>query len=323
MTDHKHLKALIRFRMAKTGESYTTARLRLVGRPVTLTPATTIAAHDRHCMAVRFSLDGHHLLSGGFAGQARIWSVADGALAGELLGHTNSVNGIAVAGSAVVTVSSDKTVRLWDLDSRRQLMLFGTHAKGVNAVDLTADGTLAATVAHDGVVRLWNTADGSGAGAITIGGRLPAVACHPRLPWLAVTTVGPDVYVLTRDGERVTVLPGPGVGSTSVRWSPDGALLVVSGVEGVVQMWEVEGWQLARKIDLPGSGWAPVALSSDARLMAVGWAHHLGLWQADADDAQVVVEGLPKGIYALDISPDNDLVAMGGADGRVRVWRVS
>src|SRR5690606_3588880 len=94
MTEQKHLKALVRARMARTGESYTTARRHVVPReasPPGLTPMAEFRAHDRHCMTAVFTPDDEWVVSGGFGGQARIWTTG-GRLVGELIGHESSVN---------------------------------------------------------------------------------------------------------------------------------------------------------------------------------------------------------------------------------------
>lgn len=326
MTEHKHLKALIRSRMAKTGESYTIARMHLVGadRPLTLDLVATIEAHDKHCSAVLFTPDGSELLSGGFGGQARIWSTSDWSTAGSLDGHESAVTGFAMdrTGRQVVTASSDRTVRVWDRPSRAEISTLGRHTKQAMSVDVSGDGALVATAGHDGKVRVWEVGTGAEHAVINLGGRLGSVAFHPTQSMIAVATVGPELRVMTPEGETVVVLDGPPEASTTARWSADGEFLVASGTGGVVQVWDVEHWELTRKIDLPDGGWGPVALSADSRLMAVGWANHVGLWKASADDPDVVVDRLPKGVYALDFSPDSSLLAMGAADGRVRVWRV-
>ena len=93
MTEQKHLKALIRARMARTGESYTAARRHFVkpdARP-NLTPTAAFRAHDKHCMTAVFTPDDAHIISGGFGGQARIWTL-DGSLTGELVGHEAAVS---------------------------------------------------------------------------------------------------------------------------------------------------------------------------------------------------------------------------------------
>ena len=116
MTQHKHFKALVRARMARTGERYAIARRHLTASVgvVRLEPTATIRAHAKHAIAVAFTPDGRELLSGGFGGEAKIWSPSDGEQRGELSGHTASVNGFAFApdGRRVVTVSSDTTVRV-------------------------------------------------------------------------------------------------------------------------------------------------------------------------------------------------------------------
>jgi len=93
MTEQKHLKALIRARMARTGESYTSARSHIVARavPPTARLAAEFRAHDKHYMTAAFTPDDAHLISGGFGGQAGIWTT-DGTLAGELVGHEAAVS---------------------------------------------------------------------------------------------------------------------------------------------------------------------------------------------------------------------------------------
>ena len=110
MTEQKHLKALIRARMARTGESYITARSHIV-RPeaqAMLTLTADFRAHDKHCMTAVFAPDDRQVVNGGFGGQARIWSL-DGSLVGELVGHKSSVNAVRISadGARAITTSSD------------------------------------------------------------------------------------------------------------------------------------------------------------------------------------------------------------------------
>jgi WD40 repeat protein len=329
MTEHKHLKTLVRSRMARTGESYSAAR-RHVARGANLTPQAVIDAHDGHCMVVRFTPDGRSVLSGGFGGQARLWSGPQWAPAGELRGHTSSVNGIAIdpSGRRAVTISSDGSARVWDLPNRTEERLLGRHTGAVTGVDVSSGGEVAATVGQDGRLRWWRLVDGAPIGDVSVGERPASVALHPSRglsgpgnDWAAVTT-GARVRVLTVAGEAVAELESPGPASTAVRWSTNGDVLATSSVDGAVRMWETDGWDVVREIGVPGGGWVPLAVSPDGRFLAVGWDHHVGVWTASGADPSTVVGDLPKGVYSLDFSPDGSRLALGSADGRVRIWGI-
>lgn len=158
MTLQRHFKAIVRARMRSTGESYTIARGAVAAQlaSVRMEPVATIEAHGRHCIAVRFTPDGRFLLSGGFGGQARLWSTNTWARDGELVGHEASVNAFAIdpEGRHVMTVSSDKTVRVWDLATRTQRATLNHGGKPATCADLLPDGETAVTGGMDGRVRL-------------------------------------------------------------------------------------------------------------------------------------------------------------------------
>ena len=327
MTRSKHFKALVRARMARTGELYTVARDALVSEleGVRLEPLETIQAHDKHCIAVRFTPDGHELLTGGFGGQARIWSTRDWSRVGELVGHTNSVNGFGLDGlGGAITVSSDGSVRLWDVPSRTAREVLSTKGKVGLGVDIRADGRLAATGAAN-VVQFHRLGDGADGEAdvqpLKLGGRVSAIAFEPGGERLAVATVGAGLAVVGPDGSVERRIEGidPAINAS---WSPDAAFLLVTSGQGVVAVFETVDWTEVRRVETGKGGMLPVATSPDGGLVAIGWEHHLGVWRAIEDEPVAMIDGLPKGVYALDFSPDGRLLAQGGADGRVRIWRV-
>jgi WD40 repeat protein len=149
------------------------------------------------------------------------------------------------------------------------------------------------------------------------------MAAHPVQDWLAVGVVGPDLRVIDGSGGPVANLDAPGGASVSVRWTRDGGFLVASSPNGSVALWSTDDWEIARKIDVPGGGMLPLAVHGGAGLLAVGWEHYIALWSPESEKALATVDGLPKGVYSLDFSPDGSMLAQCGADGKVRVWSVS
>jgi WD40 repeat protein len=325
MTAQKHLKALVRARMAHTGESYTAARRHLVdARPApALAPMGEFRAHDKHCMVVQFTPDDAHLLSGGFGGQARIWT-PDGELVGELSGHESSVNVIRVSddGSMAITAASDKTVRLWDIPARKEIAILGRHKKQVLALDLDVPRDRAWSGGHDGRLQAWSLSSHELVESFDLGGPVTSVAVRVADGTLAATTVGAGISVRGSDGAELTRLATEAKVTMASAWSADGSFMIASAPAGAT-LWETEGWEPVRSLSSGGGGVLPVALSRDGSRIALGWDNHVALWSADETEPPAIVAGLPKGVYGLAFSHRGTSLAMAAADGRVRSWRVS
>jgi len=231
MTEQKHLKALIRARMARTGESYTSARSHIVkpdARP-SLTPTAAFRAHDKHCMTAVFTPDDAHIISGGFGGQARIWTL-DGSLSGELVGHEAAVSVVRISpdGATVVTAASAKTVRVWDLQTRRQRSVLGRHRKQVLALDIDASRDRVWSGGHDGRLNAWSLATAQLVAAIDVGGSVRSVAVRPVDGVVAAATVGSGIAILRADGAEFARVADDMEAVGSVAWAADGTFLLAS-----------------------------------------------------------------------------------------------
>lgn len=325
MTEQKHLKALIRARMTRTGESYTAARRHVVkgGARPSLTPTAEFRAHDKHCMTAVFTPDDAHLISGGFGGQARIWTL-DGSPAGELVGHEAAVSAVRISpdGATAITAASDKTVRVWDLATRRERLVLGRHRKQVLALDLDAARDRVWSGGHDGRLNAWSLASGQPVATIDLGGSVTSVALRGTDGVVAAATVGGGIAILDPDGTEVRRVAGGSGVIGSVTWADDGSFLLASSPTGAT-VWAADGWEPVRTLETGSGSMLPVALNADASRIALGWDHHVGLWSANEDVPGATIEGLPKGVYGLSFSHDGRWLAAAAADGRVRVWSVT
>ena len=91
------------------------------------------------CAATR--CDGAFLTLGGCA-SIYLWDLANLTLYQQLQGHTAEVKSVAFSadGKLVVSGSKDKTVRLWDTMTGKQVQLLPGHTAGVNMVNLWPPG---------------------------------------------------------------------------------------------------------------------------------------------------------------------------------------
>jgi WD40 repeat protein len=56
----------------------------------------------------------------------------------------------------LATASEDKTVKLWDVASGRELKSLSGHQSYVTSVSFSLDGKMLATASFDKTVKLWN-----------------------------------------------------------------------------------------------------------------------------------------------------------------------
>ncbi|HEY3964612.1 MAG TPA: hypothetical protein VGM05_08700 [Planctomycetaceae bacterium] len=107
---------------------------------------------------LRFSRDGRRLVAAQNDGRARVWNVATGELQQELAGHTEVVMAAAFLSDdqRIISASLDDTVRIWDIALGREVWCGEFHLGGVNALDLSPDGTTAAWGGHGQKIIVWD-----------------------------------------------------------------------------------------------------------------------------------------------------------------------
>jgi WD40 repeat protein len=111
-------------------------------------------------LCLRFSSDGKMLISGELAGPLSLWRIRDGTLAGRLFGHTSWVYDAALSpdGSRLVTVAEDRTIRLWSVPRKQEMLELDSRASGrFYAAAFSPDGLRLVTTG-DQEVRLWDAA---------------------------------------------------------------------------------------------------------------------------------------------------------------------
>jgi WD40 repeat protein/class 3 adenylate cyclase len=123
------------------------------------TVVATLKGHSERLTDVAFSHDDQSIVTTSRDGTARIWRVNDGAGLMVLRGHAGGVGSAAFSpnGSLVVTTSSqDRTVKLWDVSSGREVAALADKQEepGTTRASFSSDGTHLAVVSGDQSVRI-------------------------------------------------------------------------------------------------------------------------------------------------------------------------
>jgi WD40 repeat protein len=118
-----------------------------------LAPLEKTAAHSSEVAGLAFSENGARVASGDWNGELKIWDAAARTVQRELT-QSDAVAALGWAGENIVTGSWDGRIRIFSAGDGETLDNFDT---GVVIADLAVhpNGDTAATVATDGIVRLW------------------------------------------------------------------------------------------------------------------------------------------------------------------------
>jgi WD40 repeat protein len=113
--------------------------------------------------SLAYSPDGLSFVAGFGDGKIRVWDRKTGRLEATLLGHSDRVNCLCFSADSRSLVSggrADRSVILWDVPGRRQLLRRSGHEGGVRQVALSPDGQLIASCGGNGDLNLFDAVNG-------------------------------------------------------------------------------------------------------------------------------------------------------------------
>jgi WD40 repeat protein len=212
----------------------------------------------------------------------RLWST-DGTARGTLVGHTQSILGMAQTSlDTLYTLSRDRTLRRWDLDQRIEIGCVVAHAGAGLALAADAEGSLVSGGA-DGVLRRWRDLDIVASREAAHAGWIWDLAVHGE----ATISAGEDGFarIWRRDDlSPMADLPHPHpLRAVAVRSDADGIALACGDMHGRVHVWRT----------LDGYDWRRSAAQARHRaaIRALRWLPDGRLGSA-GEDGRILVGGI-------------------------------
>ncbi len=220
-----------------------------------------------------------------------------------LSGHLSSINSIAISadGQILASGSADRTVKLWNPNSRITRCTLSGHSSLIEAIALTPDGRILASGSWDHTIKIWDVETQE----------LIHTLCE-HSGWIKSLAISPDGNSLVsgsadrtikiwnlETGEVQTTLSGHSGAVHSVAIAPDGLTLASGSADKTIKLWNLSAL-------VPGNEFPANKRSDFTR-----------------GEVQLTLEGHSDAVNSLTFSPSGQILISGSADKTIKIWNLS
>ncbi|MGE0285358.1 MAG: caspase family protein [Bradyrhizobium sp.] len=238
--------------------------------------------------------------------------------------------GVAISPDARLVASGNfgGTVKLWDVESGREIRTLIGHSAFTTAVVFSPDGNRVASASWDRTIKLWDVVTGQEIRTFSgHDGFITSLAISPdgqRL--LSGANADARLWDIAT-GRQLRVFKSDNLPATphAVEFSPDGRKVATAGVDSKVKIWETDtGRLLGTLIGHTGLVDA-LAFSCDGRqiVSGAGGDNSIRIWEISSRREVRKIAGHLGRVYSIALSPDCQRIVSASEDNTVRIWEFS
>ena len=217
-----------------------------------------------------------------------------------LEGHNNFVNSFRITYDSryAISCSSDKTLRVWELETGRCVRILEGHKGKVFSVSLTLDGRYALSRSEDNTDRVWKLENGKcvrsmkrrtkwSRSVLTNDGRYTELGCSDNT--LKVWELGTGQCICALKGHKGCII--------SAAFTANGKYVFSGSLDNTLRVWELETGRCIITLD----GYLHhVVLSPDDQYAVLESSDHtLRVWELETGRWISTLEGISSGIAVI------------------------
>jgi len=239
-------------------------------------------------------------------------------------GHNFGVQAVAIApdGKRAISASYDKTLKIWDTDTGRELRTLTGHTGPVRGVAIAPDGFIAISASDDNTLKIWDIETGSELQTLT--GHTNSVRGVAIAPdGLTAISASDDNTLKIWDlasGSELRTLTGHTNSVRQVAIAPDGKRAISASDDKTLKVWNLlSGTELRTLTD---TGYVyEVAMAPDGDLaISVAQFTTLKIWDTDSGRELQTLTDDSSFVQAVALAPDGKRVISVSFDSTLRIW---
>ncbi|KAK4568837.1 hypothetical protein RGQ29_004311 [Quercus rubra] len=249
-----------------------------------------INAHEGGCASILFEYNSGKLVSGGQDRTIKMWDTNTGSLSHTLYGCLGSVLDLTIThdNRSVIAASSSNNLYVWDVSSGRVRHTLTGHTDKVCAVDVSkVSSRHVLSAAYDRTIKVWD---------LNKGYCINTIICHSNCNALSFSMDGQTICSGHVDGnlrlwniqtgKLLSEVAAHSLAVTSISLSRNGNVVLTSGRDNLHNLFDM------RSLEVCGT------LRASGNRVASNWSRSC-------------------------VSPDDNYVAAGSADGSISIWSIS
>ncbi len=242
-----------------------------------------------------------------------------------LSGHGGHVISAAYSpdGTRIVTASADKTARIWDARTGRELTVLSGHGDSVESAAYSPDGSRIVTASDDKTARIWDARTGRELAVLSgHGDNVESAAYSPDGTRIVTTSYDKTARLWdARTGRELAVLSGHGDSVYSAAYSPDGTRIVTASYDKTARVWDARTGAQLTVLSGHGDSLESAAYSPDgARIVTASDDKTARIWDARTGAQLAVLSGHGDRVNSAAYSPDGTRIVTASYDKTARIW---
>jgi WD40 repeat protein len=245
-----------------------------------------------------------------------------------LKGHRNWVASVAFSpdGKRIASAGFDSTVKVWDVDSGREVLSFKRHTAPVWSVAFSPNGAQIASASGDRTIKVWNSSTGDAIHTLKgQGGPVLSVAFSPDGKWIVGGTKEGAITIWDSSSDKaVRTIKAHFSSVWGLAFSPDGKRIVSGSADTTVKVWDAATGQGTATLEGHTGEVTSAAFSPDGKQIVSGSQDHtIKVWNISSGREAFTLIGHSAGVASVALSPDGRRIASGSSDKTIKMWSAS
>ncbi|MBX3101163.1 MAG: LysM peptidoglycan-binding domain-containing protein [Bacteroidetes bacterium] len=242
-----------------------------------------------------------------------------------MLGHNNKMiyNRFSPDGTRLITSSWDKTARVWDVATGKELWVLSGHTHIVDRAAFSKDGRYIVTTAEDFTARLWDFERKRSLSVFRGHGNLLTHAAISDDNHRVVTTSLDKTARLydANTGTKIAVLEGHTDAVLHASFNPQGTRLVTTSRDGSARLWDTESGSLIAVLNGHSAPVTFSTFSNDGTMVVTTSEDGTAIiWNGVTGNIRSRLLGHKAPVLHAAFSPEDNKLVTSSADFTAKVW---